>query len=279
MITRQLISLPITLFILSVAILLYNFYTTGEFFLRDIDLKGGTLITIETSKPVDTKLLENRLSKEYGSVLISSLKTSTGYGANIEVSENVNADNVISSIKNLGVDVISFSVESIGSSLGELFFSQLVYVLTVGFVLMSIVIFIIYRNPVSSFAIVFASLSNILATLAFTSLIGIKISFAGLAGLLMLIAYTVDTNIVLTSKVIRSDPEEFPKKYKRAFITGITLIITITITMIVVYFLSTSKLLTNIASILVIGFITDLPFTWIFNANVLEWWIRRKYKA
>jgi preprotein translocase subunit SecF len=279
MITRQLISLPITLFILSVAILLYNFYTTGEFFLRDIDLKGGTLITIETSKPVDTKLLENRLSKEYGSVLISSLKTSTGYGANIEVSENVNADNVISSIKNLGVDVISFSVESIGSSLGELFFSQLVYVLTVGFVLMSIVIFIIYRNPVSSFAIVFASLSNILATLAFTSLIGIKISFAGLAGLLMLIAYTVDTNIVLTSKVIRSDPEEFPKKYKRAFITGITLIITITITMIVVYFLSTSKLLTNIASVLVIGFITDLPFTWIFNANVLEWWIRRKYKA
>jgi len=276
---KTLVVIPIILFIFSVYTLFYNYTTTGSFILRDIDLKGGTLITIETSAQVDTKFLENKLTEKYGSVLISSLKTSTGYGASIEVDVSINPNDVIKYVKSLGMNVVSFSIETIGPALGELFFQQIISVLTVAFVLMSIVIFIIYRNPVSVFAIVFSILADILTTLALTSLIGIKISFAGLAGILMLIAYGVDSNIVLTNKVLRTTPEDFNKEFKKAFITGATISVTITATMAAVSLLSMSKLLTNIADILVVGFLVDLSNTWILNSAMLQWWVNRRYKA
>ncbi len=275
---KSIIFVPILLFLVSLLILFQNYQKTGDFIIKDIDLKGGTLITVETSSPVDTKLLENALSQKYGSVLISSLKTISGYGVSIQVSAETNTSAILNDVKSLGINPISYSVETIGPVLGSLFFQQIVYVLIVAFILMSLVIFIVYRNPVSSFGIVFASLANILTTLALTSIIGIKVSFTGFAGILMLIAYTVDTNIVLTNKVLKASPENFRSQYRKALTTGLTLIATITITMFLVLFLSTSKLLINIAEILVVGFLSDLPYTWIFNASILEMWIGRRHK-
>lgn len=268
--------IPVIIFVFSVAVLLYNFATFGEFVHRDIDLKGGTLITIETSEPVDTHLLETELTKAYGSVFVSGIRTSSGYGANIEVSAEADSEKIVDDIRALNIDVDSFSIETIGPALGELFLQQVVYFLITAFALMSIVIFIVYRKLITSFGIVFAALANILTTLAVTSLLGIKISFAGFAGLLMLIAYTVDTNIVLTTKVVRSTRDEFKTKYRRALITGLMLTATILITMLIVMFASSSKLLVNIAQVLVVGFVSDLPFTWIMNARLLEIYIGRR---
>lgn len=272
----KLILLPIALFLLSLVILAFNFIGTGDFILRDIDLKGGTVINIATLENSDTTKIEQHLSDKYGSAFVSNVQTATGYGIEIQVDKDVNVNEVINDLKSFGIVVNSFTSESIGSFLGNFFFEQVVYILSVGFILMSIVIFIIYRNPITSFGIVFASLANIITTLAITSLIGIKISFAGFAALLMLIAYTVDTNIVLTNKVLKSTPENFKTQYKKALSTGLVLISTITLTMLVVLILSPSKLLVNLSQILVIGFIFDLPYTWIFNSTILEMWINRR---
>jgi len=272
----KLILLPIAFFLLSLVILAFNFIRTGDFILRDIDLKGGTVINIATLEISDTTKIEQHLSDNYGSAFVSNVRTATGYGIEIQVDKDVNVNDVINDLKSFGIVVNSFTSESIGSFLGNFFFEQVVYILSVGFILMSIVIFIIYRNPITSFGIVFASLANIITTLAITSLIGIKISFAGFAALLMLIAYTVDTNIVLTNKVLKSTPENFKIQYKKALSTGLVLISTITLTMLIVLILSPSKLLVNISQILVIGFIFDLPYTWIFNSTILEMWINRR---
>ncbi len=273
----KLVLLPILIFLLSLGILLSNFIRTGDFILRDIDLKGGTLINIETPTPFDTSKIEQSLAEKYGSAFVSSVQSVRGYGIEVQVDKDVSVNDVINDLENLDVVVNSFSSESIGSFLGNLFFEQVVSILSIGFILMSIVIFIIYRNLITSFGIVFASLANILTALAITSLLGIKISFAGFAALLMLIAYTVDTNIVLTNQVLKTTPENFWKQYRRALSTGLTLISTITLTMLAVLFLSPSKLLVNVSQILVIGFIFDLPYTWILNSSLLEWWVRRRY--
>jgi len=274
----KLILVPIIIFFLSLAVLVYNFLKTGDFILRDIDLKGGTLIIIETPNLLDTTEVEQTLLDKYGSIFISNIQATTGYGIEIQVEKEVNVNDIITELKNLGIVVNSFSSESIGSFLGNLFFEQVVYILSVGFLLMSVIIFIIYKNPITSFGIVFASLANILTTLAITSLLGIKISFAGFAALLMLIAYTVDTNIVLTTRVLKTTPENYRSQYRKALSTGITLISTITLTMLVVLLLTPSKLLLNVSQVLVIGFIFDLPYTWIFNSAMLEWWINRRYR-
>lgn len=282
---KKLLAIPVVLFIFSVSILLYNFYHTGNFFLLSIDLRGGTLITLQSSSPINTNLIQSTLGTRYGSVLVSGLTTTNGYGANIEVGANEDTTSILNTLGNAGVQTGSVTIESVGPELGSLFLQQIFALWPSGrvpfgaipgaLILMSIVIFILYRKFVSSFAIVFAVLANILTTLAVSSLLGIEISFAGFAGLLMLIAYTVDTNIVLTTKVLRTTPEEFRKKYRLALTTGLTLIATITITMIAVVFLSASTLLINVAEVLVIGFLSDLPFTWIMNAGLLEMHVHR----
>lgn len=274
---KHLVFIPVLIFLFSLLVLLNNYRTTDDFIAKDVDLKGGTLITIESSEPIDVKLLEKQLLEKHGSVIISSLRTLTGYGVGIETFADANTTQVINDIKESGVTVASFSVESIGPVLGELFWKQVVYVLIVGFVLMSLVIFIVYRVPLVSFSIIFAILANIIATLAITSILGIKIGFASFAGLLMLIAYSVDTNIVLTSNVLKGGGD-FNLTYKKALRTGLTLTGAITATMVVVLLLSTSKLMTNIAGVLVIGFLMDIPNTWILNSFLIEWYIT-KYRV
>lgn len=271
---KHLVFIPVLIFVFSLLVLLNNYKTTGDFITKDVDLKGGTLITIESSEPINTKLLEERLSEKHGSIMISSSRTLTGYGVNIETFADANTTQIIDDVEESDVTITSFSVESIGPVLGELFWRQVVYVLIVAFVLMSLIIFVVYRVPLVSFSIIFAILANIIATLAITSILGIKISFASFAGLLMLIAYSVDTNIVLTSKVLKG-MEGFNSAYKKALRTGLTLTGTITVTMVVVLLLSTSKLMTNIAGVLVVGFLMDIPNTWILNSFLIEWYVAK----
>jgi len=273
---KNLIFLPIILFLLSIFVLYQNKQAEGSIIKKDIDLKGGVLITIETSQKIDAKQIETILTENYGSVIISSLRTSTGYGLNIEVGSDVKVEDVIDTLENSGVVINSYSVEIIGPSLGVMFFNQVRTVLVVGFILMAIMMFFIYKNPVPSFGIVLAVGGDIIAALALTSLFGISIGFAGFISLLMFIAYAVDTNIVLTSSVLDLKKGDFEQEYKKALKTGLTITSAIMITMIVVLFLSTSKLLTNIASVLLAGFFADIIFTWVMNASILQIYNERR---
>lgn len=275
---RKLIFIPVVLFAFSGGVLLWSHFQTGDFILKNVDLKGGALITIESSQPVDVKELETVMDERFGSAFVSGLRTTTGFGATVQVESGTSASEVIAAAEEAGVEVTNFSEETVGPVLGSLFFDQVRTIMIVAFVLMSLVIFLIYRNPVASFGIVFALAGNILATLAFANLLGISLSFAGFAGLLMLIGFTVDTNIVLTSKMSAAGTEGFKERYRRALKTGVTIVATITATMFLVILLSSSKLLINIAEVLVIGFLADLVFTWIFNAWLLQAHFNRKFR-
>lgn len=275
----KLMFVPILLFVASVGILFMNYLETGDFIFKDIDLRGGTLVTIGSDEIIDTGLVEEKVNERFGAGIVSGLRTGTGYGVTVQVDSGTKVADVVEAAEAAGVSVRDVSEQTIGPALGSLFFEQMRNSLIIAFVMMSIVIFIIYRNPVSSLGVVLASLGNILATLAFATLLGIEMSFASFAGMLMLIAFTVDTNIVLTSKMVAYGSESFISRYKKAFLTGATLTATITATMVIVLFLSSSKLLVNIAEILVIGFVTDLVYTWILNAGMLEIYFNRKNRA
>jgi preprotein translocase subunit SecF len=276
---KKLMFVPIAILAFSAFVILSNKASTGEYIVKDVDLKGGTLITLDTQSPVDARAIEDSLSEKYGSAFVSGLRTSTGYGAKIEIDQSVDAEAVVEDVKSMGVDVTNFSIESIKPALGALFFDQMVKILLVAFGLMSAVIFMIYRNAVSSFGIIFSTGANMVSAIAIANFLGIPMSFAGFAGLLMLIAFTTDTNIVLTTKVLGTGTEDFKKRYRKALITGLTMSLTITAAMLIVPFFTTSKLLINIANILVIGFLVDLIYTWIFNAGLLKMWHERRYKS
>ena len=169
------------------------------------------------------------------------------------------------------------STESTGSSLGESFYKQLVYAIILSFVLMSIIVFIIFRSKIPSFAVVISAFADIMMTLATINLLGMKISSAGITAILMLIGYSVDSDIMLTTRLLKRHGNT-DENLKSAFKTGITMTLTSIIAITVALFIiqSVSSVLSQIFTILIIGLAFDILNTWITNVSILKWYLETK---
>jgi preprotein translocase subunit SecF len=264
--------LPIPLILLAISLFgIYQVYSkTGVFFLKDVDLKGGTSITLIFNKSVDMKELESILKQKIDNFILSSSKTSEGFtSVKILAEKNIQAQEVISLLNLRNLYPIEYSVQFVGPELGSMFFSQVATLLAIAYILLFITNLFIYKNPVIGFTIILSSLANIIAVFGIMNLLNQKISFAGFSSMLMLIAFAIDTNVILATKVL-SREEEFYEQYKKGLITGATINAGLIISMLIVLFLTNSSFLINIAKIQIIGFIADLINTWILNAALIE---------
>jgi len=188
---KKLLWIPIILLALSLFQLGQMYTTTGEFIQKDITLTGGTSITFFTEQYVDIDELSNFLDGKLDDYVIRELSDfQSGRQKAIvvdTVSDTQQAKQVLEEFLNYKLTNENSSTESTGSSLGESFYRQLVYAIILSFILMSIVVFIIFRSRVPSFAVVISAFADIMMTLAVVNLLGIKISSAGITAILMLI--------------------------------------------------------------------------------------------
>lgn len=138
-------------------------------------------------------------------------------------------------------------------------------------------IYIYIKNSVPAFAVMLSAFADIIMTLAIVNLIGMKISTAGIVAFLMLIGYSVDTDILLTTRLLKRK-EGVNKALLGAFKTGatmtITSIIAIIAALITVY--SFASVLNQIFTILLIGLGFDLLNTWITNASIIKWYVEQR---
>lgn len=274
--------LLITLLLIPAAIgmLTYSKIATGEYFQKGVSLKGGDTYTIPIGTAVDLEALQNSLSQSLpeSDITVRGIsELGTLSGIIIEASD-VEEAALIAALKTEGVPVAadSYSKESIGSSLGESFFRQTIIALIVAFIMMAIVVFITFRNILPSLFVVLAVLATTLETLAVASLLEIKISTAGIAAFLMLIGYSVDTDILLTSRALRRKEGALMDRVYSAMKTGITMTVTALITTTIAYVFSDSDVIKQIMLILTIGLLFDLLNTWIQNVGILRAYLERK---
>jgi len=183
----------------------------------------------------------------------------------------------------LGYEIVqgkNADVEFTGSSLSESFYKQLLVAILVAFVFMALVVFLIFRNFVPSAAVILSAFADILMTLVLVDILGIKMSSAGIIAFIMLIGYSVDTDILLTTRILRRREGTLNEKIFGAFKPGITMTLTsffaIGVSLVVVH--SFSVVLSNIFTILVIGLGFDLVNTWITNVSILKWHVEKKEK-
>jgi len=113
-------------------------------------------------------------------------------------------------------------------------------------------------------------------------MLGIKVSTAGIVAFLMLIGYSVDTDILLTTRMLKRKEGTLNKRIYAAFKTGITMTLTSLLAMLIAFLMvkSFSAVLAQIFLVLVIGLAFDLLNTWITNVSILKWYVeaRRKRK-
>ena len=161
---------------------------------------------------VDSDAIESSLLSKYPDADISIREVTVGGRTTSLILEaaDVTIEELESSLPELGVPLEegNYNVESMGSALGDRFFAQTIKALIFAFIAMALVVFITFRSWVASSFVVLAAFSDIISTLAVINLLGIKMSTAGLAALLMLIGYSVDTDILMTTKVKKISDNE-----------------------------------------------------------------------
>jgi len=94
-------------------------------------------------------------------------------------------------------------VDQIGEMFGKTLQRQAFFAVLLSFIGMSIVVLIAFRSLVPAGAVVLAAFSDIVITAAIMNVIGIPLSLGTTAALLMLIGYSVDSDILLTTRVLK----------------------------------------------------------------------------
>jgi len=279
---KKLFIIPILLVILAFLFIGNHYNKTGDFINKDVSLKGGVTATISTSQIVpdlESFLQSNFPESDLSVRTLSEFGTSEQIGILIEIT-NID-DKILQSLleEKLGFDLNqdNFSLEIVGSSLGNSFYKQMLVAILLAFLFMALVVLITFRTFIPSIAVVFAAFSDIIITIAILDLIGLKLSTAGIAALLMLIGYSIDTDVLLTTKVLKGkNIGSVTERLINGAKTGLTMTITTLVAVTIGYIVTTSSILKEMFLIIIIGLLVDIISTYCMNAGLLVWYARRK---
>ncbi len=269
---KLLMLIPIVMMIVAASYVVW--LSVGPGLALDIDFKGGTQITADTKIAPDAAAIEGAL-KSYEAT-VRTARGITGWTVIIELPADADTDAVMSTLKSSGWDFSNVASQTIGPTLGASFFQQAQIALIVAFIFMAITIFIVFRIPMPSFYVVLCAFGDIVTALAASQFLGVKLSLATFAALLMLVGYSVDTDVLLTSRVLKTPEGTFKTKSRGAMRTGLTMTGSALAALLALYMISSSSVITQIASVLLLGLVADIPYTWLMNTGLLRWYVERK---
>ncbi|MFQ5815140.1 MAG: protein translocase subunit SecF [Candidatus Hydrothermarchaeaceae archaeon] len=244
-----------------------------------IELKGGTLVTAyHVPRSADLEdALEERFNTDFKVGVIREI-SGAELGRTIETNNylgGTSKENIKSFLEGWGVAPEDIAIRSVGPSISARFLREAIKAVLFAFLFMAIVVFIRFRTFVPSMAVVLSAFSDIVTTLAMMVLLGIELSPGTFVALLLLIGYSVDTDILLTTRLLVRKTGTFEERLSGAMKTGLTMNATTMAAVLVILLASTSVILKEIAVVILIGLMVDLINTWIQNAGILHWYVTR----
>ncbi len=283
---RLLLIIPFLMLILALSQISYQVYKTGDFIKKDVSLKGGVTVTVPFEENVDAGKIEKSIISQFPGkdVAVRTLRSAGAavgviVEADIDGSDNAQVQKLLQAIGySLSIDLskVDYGIEIIGSSLGASFFRESLIALAVAFLFMGLVVLIYFRTYIPSIAIILAAFSDMVIALAVINILDIRIGTAGIAAFLMLIGYSVDTDILLTIRVLKRREGTVMDRIMSSMSTGVTMTLTAIVAVTVAMLITQSEIIRQIMTILLIGLIADLFNTWIQNVGLLRIYVERK---
>jgi preprotein translocase subunit SecF len=271
---KKMTAISLSVLIVFAIIIILHYAESGELFKKDISLTGGTVITLNGEYAKGT--LEAELKKYTDSYVVKYARDTYSGKVIATIAEAKIDEQKAKEIVD-ALNASDYSIETTSSSLGKNFFRQLMLALIVAFVFMALVVFVIFRTFIPSMAVILAAFTDIVGAIAIIDLLGISIGTGGIAALLMLIGYSVDTDIMLTTRVLKRRTSPLSERVIGALKTGLMMSGTAIVATFLAYIFSTSSVLKEIFLILSIGVAVDIFSTWVGNAGIITWYVKKKY--
>jgi len=198
----------------------------------------------------------------------------------IEANKNINQgmQELIVESFSLGENV-AFQRKEVSPTLGALFWQTAFNVAIMAAILIVIVVFAFFRKIIPSLAVIAAAVFDVSGALALMAVFGIPLSLSSIPALLMLVGYSVDTDIMLTTRVLQRREKTPAKRAADSMATGLTMTgttIAALVSMIAIAYFNQIFIIFEIATVILFGLLADLVSTWLMNAEILLWYVERK---
>ncbi len=139
--------------------------------------------------------------------------------------------------------------------------------------------FFIFRTPIPSLAVIFGAGNDLIVALGAMGAFGIPLGVASIGGLLMLIGYSIDTDMLTSIRILKRSEGTPTERAFGTMKTGITMtsaaIISFGILLIVSYFAFIPTYF-EISGVVLCGLFADLATTWLGNLPIILWYKKRK---
>ena len=277
--TKKMIRIPLVILVICIGILCSFLVMYGTPVRLGYDFTGGTVITVPSTK--DVGYLEEKY-QAYDLLFVRDMgsRTMLQFGPMDPDREKEVRDSII---QEYGVENVQLDYS--GATFGKDLQHLAIIAIVISFVLMAIVVFVAFRIPLPSFMVILCAASDIIMSMAMMDIFGIELTLGSLAALLMLIGYSVDTDILLTNKVLK-EKKNTKDDFKRIFDTGFTMTTTTLTAVVVMFIVSTFSylftsytqitILSEMSAVLIFGLLADLLNTWLLNAGFLRLYIDKR---
>lgn len=277
---KQLIAIPLIILLISFTVISVTQLRLDSPVRLGTDFKGGVVVRLTTLETVDA------LEQKFASFPVESVRDTGGADEkSIEFGQmsEPQKDDLIALLE---ADYGSYELRDISPLFGQELQGQAMDAILIAFVLMAFVVFIVFRRVIPPLAVIYAPFSNIVVAVACMNLVGLELTLGTVAALLMLIGYSVDSNILLTTNLLKKKGS-LNEKVRNTMKTGVTMTFTTLAAILAIALVSSSihlfsahfapiPILRDISLVLLFGLTMDLLNTWLFNAGVLRWYLERK---
>ncbi|MDE1768549.1 MAG: hypothetical protein KGH67_05210 [Candidatus Micrarchaeota archaeon] len=173
----------------------------------------------------------------------------------------------------------SYSYQQITVQESSYFLQQLETIIIAAFIIISIVVFFIFRTAVPSFAVVFGAANDMIVALGAMALFKIPLGIASIGGLLMLLGYSIDTDVLTAIRIIKRHEGTPEERAYSSMKTGLTMTTTAIVSFAVLFVVSLIAYVPTyyeISGVVLFGLIGDVFTTWLGNASIILLYMKRK---
>lgn len=170
------------------------------------------------------------------------------------------------------VGFTTYTYQQITPTLSRYFLNQLEGIIIAAFILIFLAVLAIFRSWVPSITILFGAGNDMLIALGAMVLLNIPLGIASLGGLLMLIGYAIDTEMLTAIRIIKrkeGTPEERAYGAMKTGLTMTTAAIASFAVLFVVSLITYVPTYYEISGVVLFGLIGDILTTWFGNAPML----------
>jgi preprotein translocase subunit SecF len=274
--------IPIVIIVLALISLGVTYLNTGSPVKLGIEFTGGTLVTVPATES------EDAVAEEYAKFPLVDVRN---IGSRYMIQFGPMSDSVYSDLARQTVSKYGDNAEirHMGPIYSKELQAQVVRYLPLSFLFMAIVVFLVFRELMVSLLVVVSALADILTAAASMNLTGVQLSLGTVAALLMLIGYSVDTDILLSMRVLKRKGTT-EEKIRGAMGTGLTmagttiaavfsLILVSNFLYLIIPSFTRMDIIADMTTVLIFGLAADIFNTWVTNAQGLRWYMNKPRKS